>query len=247
MRKLIGSCNHVAQYDLRNFKGRIFAVSDLHGHYDLLHEALRDVGFDSSRDLLFVIGDWTDRGPDSRYVLDYVNEPWIHSVSGNHEMMYIEGFEAHWHPNNRSVLTLKAHGGDWIWNSGLTDLDKILIHEAFKNMPIGIELLLPNDHKVGIIHAEVPYNDWNMWLNITKAELEWDGMATAQWARRWYASKYQGDVKGVDLVLCGHTPTDSNNVEQYGNMVFIDGGCFFSSKINLVELTDEFVRSRKCL
>jgi len=247
MRKIIGSCGHIAQYDLRDFKGRVFAVSDLHGHYDLLQITHSEVAFNGQTDLLFVGGDWTDRGPDSRYVLDYVNEPWIHSIQGNHERMYIDGFEAHWHPNNRSVLTLKAHGGDWIWNAGLTDLDKILIHEAFSNMPLGIELLLPNGHKVGMIHAEVPYNDWNKWLNITKAELEWDGMATAQWARTWYSKKYQGEVTGVDLVLVGHTPTDSNDVEQYGNMVFIDGGSFFSGKINLVELTDEFVRSVKCL
>lgn len=247
MRKLIGSCNHVAHYDLRNFKGRIFVVSDLHGHYHLLHEALRNAGFDSTKDLLFVLGDWTDRGPDSRYVLDYVNEPWIHSLQGNHERMFIDGFESHWHPTNRSVLTLRAHGGDWIWNSGLTDLDKILIHEAFTNMPLGMELLLPTGHKVGMIHAEVPYNDWNKWLAITSAELEWDGMATAQWARTWYSKKYMGEVQGVDCVLVGHTPTDTTNVEQLGNMVFIDGGSFFSSKINLVELTDEFVRKVKCL
>lgn len=247
IRKLIGSCNHVAQYDLRDFKGRIFVVSDLHGHYELLHEKLREVAFDYNADLLFVLGDWTDRGPYSRYVLDYVNERWVHSLQGNHERMFIEGFESHWHPSNRSVLTLKAHGGDWIWNSGLTDLDKILIHDAFTSMPLGMELLLPNDRKVGMIHAEVPYNDWNKWLNITKAELEWDGMATAQWARTWYSTRYQGEVAGVDCVLVGHTPTDSGNVEQYGNMVFIDGGSFFNDSINFVELTDEFVRSVKCL
>ena len=247
MHKVIGSCGHVHQYDLREFKGRIFAVSDLHGHYDLLHEALKEVAFDSTKDLIFVGGDWTDRGPDSKHVLDYVNEPWIHSIQGNHERMYMDGFESHWHPNNRSVLTLKAHGGDWIWNSGLTDLDKILIHEAFSAMPLSIELLLPNNNKVGIIHAEVPYNDWNKWLNITKAELEWDGEATAQWARTWYRKRYQGEVNGVDCVIVGHTPTDSNGVEQYGNMVFIDGGSFFSGKINLVEINDEFMRRVKCL
>jgi hypothetical protein len=98
-----------------------------------------------------------------------------------------------------------------------------------------------------MIHAEVPYNDWNKWLNISKAELEWDGQATAQWARTWYSTKYQGDVKGVDVVLVGHTPTDSGGVEQYGNMVFIDGGSFFNDKINLVEINEDWVRSILCL
>jgi serine/threonine protein phosphatase 1 len=241
MRKLIGSCNHVAQFNLRNFKGRIFVVSDLHGHYDLLHDALKEVGFNSDTDLLFVLGDWTDRGPDSRYVLDYVNEPWIHSISGNHEIMFVEGFESHWHPTNRSVLTLKAHGGDWIWNSGLTDLDKILIHEAFKNMPIGMELLLPNDKKVAMIHAEVPYNDWNQFLNISSAELEWDGLATAQWARTRYSRSDDVLVKNVDLVMVGHTPTDSGLCEKLGNVLYIDGGSFFNYRINLVEINNEFM------
>lgn len=240
-RKLIGSCEHVAQYDLRNFKGRIFAVSDIHGHFDLLHEAMKEVSFNTETDLMFIGGDTTDRGPYSHWILDYINEPWFISIAGNHCQMYVEGFESHWHPNNRSVLTLKAHGGQWIWDSGLTDLDKILIHEAFTNLPIGIEMLLPSGHKVAMIHAEVPYNDWNKFLNISKAELEWDGKATAQWARRWYSAKYQGKVTGADLVLVGHTPTDSGDIELLGNMLFIDGGSFFNKKLNLIEINKEFM------
>lgn len=244
MRKLIGTCNHIAQYDLRDFKGRIFAVSDLHGHYDLLHLALREVGFNSTKDKLFVLGDWTDRGPDSKHVLDYVNEPWVESLRGNHCQMFIDGFESHWHPNNRSVLTLKAHGGDWIWNSGLTDLDKILIHEAFSAMPLGIELLLSHGRKVGMVHAEVPYHDWDKWVDIVESERE-HTQAVALWARRWYDSQFTGQVKGVDFVMVGHTPTDSGNIERLGNMLFIDGGSFFNDNVNLVEINDKLLRSMK--
>lgn len=84
--------------------------------------------------------------------------------------------------------------------------DKLSIYQAFKSLPLGIEILLPNDRAVGIIHAEVPYNDWDQFKAITKAELEWDGEATAQWARSWYSQKYNGIVKGIDTVLVGHTP-----------------------------------------
>lgn len=244
MRKLIGSCEHIAQYDLRKFKGRIFFVTDLHGHYDLLHEELRRAAFNSETDLLFSGGDWTDRGPDSQYVLDYLTEPWIHSVRGNHEQMFIDGFEAHWHPSDRNVRCLKSHGGDWIWNS-LDDLQKILIHDVFKDLPIAMELLLPRGRKVGIIHAEVPYNDWNKFKEIEANELEYHGQAVAQWERTWYSRGYKGQVQGVDFVLCGHTPTDTGEVEQHGNMVFADGGSFFRKKVNLIELNDEFMRRIK--
>lgn len=240
MHKITGSCGHVHQYDMRDFKGRIFFTTDIHGHFDLLHDELRKVAFDSTKDFLFVGGDWTDRGPGSKYVLDYVNEPWIASVQGNHCKMFMDGFESHWHPNNRSVLTLKAHGGDWIWS--MSDLDKILINEAFSAMPLGIEILLTDDLKVGIVHAEVPYNDWDQFKAITKAELEWDGAATAQWARSWYTRRYQGVVKGVDCVLVGHTPTDTGNPERYGNMVFCDSGAHWNDRINLIEITEKFVK-----
>lgn len=234
---------HVHQYDLRYFEGRVFFVSDLHGHYDLLHEALRNVAFNSRTDILFVGGDWTDRGPHSHYVLDYLDEPWIHSVRGNHEEMFIDAYESNYDPENWSVKTLKAHGGDWIWR--LTPQHQSAINCLFKMMPLGIELLLPHGRKVGIVHAEVPYRDWNQFVNVTKAELNWNAQATCQWSRTWYDKGLQDQVKGVDFVLVGHTPTDSGDVERLGNMVFTDGGSFFRNKINLIELNEVFMRRMK--
>ncbi|AXF53106.1 MAG: hypothetical protein [Caudoviricetes sp.] len=239
----IGTCGHVVRYDLSEFKGRIFFVTDMHGCYDLLHYELKEVGFDSTRDILFSGGDWTDRGPDSKHVLDYLCEPWIHSVRGNHEEMFIDAYESNYDPENWSVKTLKAHGGNWIWD--LDDRTKFLINDVFKSLPLGIELILPSRRRVGIVHAEVPYNDWDQFVNITSAELKWDGQATAQWARTWYNKAFNGMVKGVDFVLVGHTPTDTGKVERYGNMVFADGGSFFNDSINLIELNDEFVRRMK--
>lgn len=243
MRKVIGSMNHIHQYDLREFEGRVFYVTDIHGHFGLLHEAFRDLNFDTSRDLLFVGGDNTDRGPESQWILDYINEPWFISIQGNHEQLYIDGFESHWNPNNSSVRCLAMHGGAWI--EDMNNLQKILIHDAFINLPLGIELLLPRGRKVGIIHAEVPYNDWDMFKDVTGTEYDMYAKAEAQWARRWYSSAYRGQVKGVDFVLVGHTPTDTGEVEQLGNMVFCDGGSFFRKKLNMIELNDQFMRNIK--
>lgn len=234
---------HIHRYDLRDFKGRVFFVSDIHGHFDLLHKALRDLAFNSQTDLLFVGGDNCDRGPDSKYVLDYITEPWYISIRGNHDQMFVDGFDSHWHPNNWSVKCLKAHGGEWIW--GLTDLEKILIADVFRNLPLGIELLLPHGRKVGIVHAECPYMDWDAFVNTSTHELEWNDTAIAQWSRTWYDRSYKGQVKGVDFVLAGHTPTDSGEVELLGNMVFTDAGSFFRNKLNVIELDDIFMRKIK--
>lgn len=241
MRKIIGSCNHIAQLDLREYDGRVFFVSDLHGHYDLLHEALRDVAFDSSRDILISGGDWCDRGPDSKHVLDYLNEPWVHSVRGNHEEIFIGAVDENWEGRNTNCLL--SNGGMWI--TDITDDQVKAIYESFKSLPLGIELLLPRGRKVGVVHAEVPGYDWDYFVNVPELELEYNEQAVAQWARTWYDRGYRGQVKGVDFVLVGHTPTDSGNVEKHGNMVFTDGGSFFRGKINLIELNDEFFRSVK--
>ena len=241
MRKIIGSCGHIAQLDLREFKGRVFFVSDVHGHYDKLYAALRDVAFKSDTDILISGGDWTDRGPDSKYVLDWLHEPWVHSVRGNHEEIFIGAVDENWEGRNTNCLI--SNGGYWV--TELKDGEVNAIYDAFKSLPLGIELLMPHGRKIGVVHAEVPGYDWQFFKNVTADELSWNEQAVAQWARRWYDRGYKAQVAGVDFVLVGHTPTDTGNVEQHGNMVFTDAGCFFRDQLNLIELNDEFMRSVK--
>jgi serine/threonine protein phosphatase 1 len=236
----IGSCNHIQQLDLREFKGRVFFATDTHGYYDLLMEGLSDLAFNSKTDILLSAGDWTDRGPDSKHVLDFLESDWIFSARGNHEQMFIDAEMSGWFQQNRSVRCLLANGGTWALS-----LDKAkskAICEMFKSMPLGIELLLPHGRKAGIVHAEVPYKDWDKFVNIDPMELEWNGQAVAQWSRTWYDYQLKEQVAGVDFVLAGHTPTDSGDVEQLGNMVFADAGSFFRDKLNVFEINSEFMR-----
>ena len=109
------------------------------------------------------------------------------------------------------------------------------IYESFKSLPLAIELLTPTV-KIGIVHAQVPYNNWDEFKKMTKPELEWNGEATAQWARTNYDKKLSIQVGGVDLVLVGHTPTDSGEVEVLGNVWYADLGSFFRDKISFVQL-----------
>lgn len=240
MHKDIGDCGHIHQYDMRDLKGRVFFTTDLHGHYDLLHEKFREVGFDSTKDLLISGGDWCDRGPDSKHVLDYLTEPFIASVAGNHEELFISSVDENWQGRNTNCLL--SNGGMWVAN--LSDSETTAIYETFKSLPLGIEIIFPSGIKVGVVHAECPYNDWDKFVGTTKAELEWNDKATAQWSGSWYTKKHQGNVKGVDLVLVGHTPTDTGEPELLGNMLFCDAGSFFRDKITFIEITEEFVRSK---
>jgi serine/threonine protein phosphatase 1 len=72
----------------RNKQGRDFIVGDLHGHYRPLLRLLRQVKFSPRHDRLILVGDLTDRGPDSRRCLRLLNRSWVHSVLGNHDMAF---------------------------------------------------------------------------------------------------------------------------------------------------------------
>jgi len=61
-------------------------VSDIHGKFDLLIEALNGVDFDKEKDTLVSVGDPFDRGPASKEVLDYLLScPNRILIWGNHD------------------------------------------------------------------------------------------------------------------------------------------------------------------
>ena len=53
---------------------RILAISDIHGELDLFNKLLEKVEYDASTDQLILLGDYVDRGPDSKGVLERVVE-----------------------------------------------------------------------------------------------------------------------------------------------------------------------------
>ena len=78
---------------------RVYAVGDIHGRRDLLERLLELVWSDAAqtdeRNKLVFLGDYVDRGPSSREVVDYLmaleRPGWeIVSLRGNHEHFFLE-------------------------------------------------------------------------------------------------------------------------------------------------------------
>lgn len=222
---------HIRILDLTKPKGRVFYTTDLHGCYDLLHEKLKEVAFDGTKDVLISGGDWCDRGPDSHYVLDYLNEPWVYSVRANHEQMFIEAYEGDF--KNQATQMLVVNGGAWV--ASCDDDHLKAIYESFKSLPLALEIHTPNE-VIGVVHAQVPRGCWDKFKVMSPQEMEWNGEATAQWARTNYDKKLSIQVGGVDRVMVGHTPTDSGEIEVLGNVWHCDLGSFFRDKISFVQL-----------
>lgn len=78
----------------------LYAVGDVHGQLDWLEEALARIEADGGPDARVVfLGDYTDRGPDSRGVLDLLvagfaeGRDWV-AIKGNHDRMFQRFLEA---------------------------------------------------------------------------------------------------------------------------------------------------------
>ncbi len=117
----------------------IYAVGDIHGCLDRLEMLLDEVQPDLEKDVLLFVGDYIDRGPDSRGVVDYVLKlqqkyPQEHVVclKGNHEAMFLnflEGRERELFLFNGGLGTLRDYWGD-NWDS----IKELLLppeHESF--------------------------------------------------------------------------------------------------------------------
>ena len=101
----------------------ILAVGDVHGCYDkLVHLLAQCCTYAASRPHRFIfIGDFIDRGPDSRSVIELLidlqataDPPPIY-LRGNHEQMLLDGLrdstaELHWLLNSGGDTTLASYG-----------------------------------------------------------------------------------------------------------------------------------------
>src|SRR5690242_3177470 len=76
---------------------RVYAVGDIHGRIDLIDRLLRQIDADSKesaapQSIEVFLGDYVDRGPDSRRVLDLLIERGkTHRtvcLKGNHELLF---------------------------------------------------------------------------------------------------------------------------------------------------------------
>ncbi len=114
---------------------RIYAIGDIHGQLSMLRAAHARIEADRARhrdaDASVVhLGDFVDRGPDSRGVLDFLIEgrnegrPWVF-VRGNHDVMFMDFLSADRNPDDqlRAGLTWldpRLGGGATLASYGIT-------------------------------------------------------------------------------------------------------------------------------
>ena len=117
----------------KEIKGKLYAVGDIHGCYNLLMSRLEEINFDFENDLLVAVGDLVDRGNQNVECIELLSKPWFTSVRGNHEDLCIWGL--------KDRAAMKCHmenGGEWFYE--LSVEDQFQIAKTFSELPIALEV-----------------------------------------------------------------------------------------------------------
>ncbi|WP_432352374.1 metallophosphoesterase family protein [Sporosarcina sp. A2] len=226
---------------------RTLVISDIHGELDMLISLLKKVAYDSKKDRLFLLGDYIDRGPDSKATLDKVIElvqGGAVALKGNHEDMMIkslvEGNERSWRNwtgRNGGDATLQSYGfeRDSFLFSDEDEFHKPYLHSDHLNRHIAFIEDLPyyiEEDDTIYIHAGVKPG----------VPLE----ETDPYELIWIRDEFHNNYAGPKTVVFGHTPTkslhndESNNSIYYGtnSIIGIDGGAVFGGQLNCLVLPD---------
>lgn len=148
----IGSVNK------RDIKSMNYAISDIHGCYNMYIKLLEKIKF-SSADTLYIIGDICDRGDRSIEVYqDLMKRENVHVILGNHDYMLLQSIADIVYGTKIDNVSL------WIDNGGRTTLDQILrlsddeIQKLIKFISSfsRYECLTIHDKKYILIHS-IPY------------------------------------------------------------------------------------------
>jgi diadenosine tetraphosphatase ApaH/serine/threonine PP2A family protein phosphatase len=110
----------------------IYAIGDIHGNLDLLERLMEKLQPDLARDRLVFMGDYLDRGPRPKGVVDYVlglkskaPPEQVVCLKGNHEAMFLnflQGEDLELFLYNGGITTLRDY-----WGDGWADLGELVL------------------------------------------------------------------------------------------------------------------------
>ena len=176
-----------------------YVVSDIHGCIHTLKHLIEHQVKLSKGDALYCLGDFIDRGPGSRQVLDYIMNLResgfsVYTLLGNHEEMFLNCFyeqsiQGVWYSSGGGE-TLKSFGVSTIQDIPEKYIRFIADMDRFKILP---DYLL--------VHAGFNFEINDIFLD--------------EFAMLWIRNSKVDSVKtGNRIVVHGHTPTELESIIQ---------------------------------
>ncbi len=201
---------------------RVFAVGDIHGCLDKLVLLMGKIDIDFRKDTLVFIGDYIDRGPKSKEVVDYLmdlarGKDSVIFLRGNHEYMlqgYLDGTDTMFFLANGGEATIRSY-----LQSGMRNEVK----------PI------PSDH-LGFFDSLRLYYETADYIFVhagLKAQVPLEKQN--EWDMLWIREEFiYSDFDFGRQVVFGHTAFRKPLV--LANKIGIDTGAVYGNKLTCVEL-----------
>lgn len=211
-----------------------YAIGDVHGNVETL-KALFAAIMLNQNDVVYMLGDYIDRGPSSKQVIDVIMKLQedgynIVPLLGNHEDFMLQaridrGIFSLW-MNNGARQALNSYNKNW----NADDWQTYIPHEHWKWLEKLPQIVVLEDYV--LCHASLYWSGKDPITDSSSEDL--------LWSRDTY---YKADLLGGRSLINGHTPTTMKEIEvetsclrTEANRVIIDNGCFFKSNNQLKDL-----------
>ena len=222
----------------------IYAIGDIHGQLAMLEDALALIERDGGADARIVfLGDYVDRGPDSRGVLDLLSaglsegRNWI-CLKGNHDRMM------EWYldtpPRHDPYMLVGYHwmherigGQETVASYGITRIDGRRMFELADE----IRAQVPDHH----LHF---LRDLHLWHRAGEMFFAHAGIrpgvaldAQSETDLLWIRQEFHDDPRDHGaLIVHGHTPIEAP--QHFGNRVNLDSGAGYGRAITAAVFED---------
>ena len=213
---------------------RVFAIGDIHGCCKTFQKLLFEEIDIQRTDRIYCVGDYIDRGPDSRGVIDTIlalreQGYEILTLRGNHEQLMLDSEES-----PEGLLTWMLNGGEETLKSfDVTGYDEL--EDRYKAFFNTTEFYFEWDRFI-LVHAGLdfsgkdPLDNTHAMLWIRKAEIDTERL-------------------GDRVIVHGHTPQPLATIlnQSGGQMIDLDAGCVYAQREgmgNLVALELQTMKFR---
>ena len=215
-------------------KTMVYAMSDLHGCYNLYIKMLEKINF-SDNDTLYILGDIVDRGPDGIKIFqDMMKRKNVVGILGNHDYTALRMFKTIYNKEKSDSLLLglamwKLIGGAPTNDAfiSLSEPERIQITNYISGFPIFKEIKV-NGNNFWLSHS-VPTK--KHMLKTNHLEREDFIVGAPEYDKKYFEDKY---------IVTGHTPTlfiDSKyegKIYKKNNHIAIDCGAVFDGNLGCI-------------
>ena len=208
----------------------VIAVGDIHGCADELRTLLDQLPLTPETTVLF-LGDYVDRGPKSRLVLEIImklaERCRVVPLLGNHEAMFLEFLRDPYSPTAAGYI---FNGGSSTLASYSDDYGDYVIPESHYDFLSSLDIYHEDEHHL-FVHAGLP--------NVPIQELD---VTLHRRDMLWIRDSFLcSDFSWSKVIVHGHTPVDAVTILR--NRINLDTGCVFNGRLSAIELPEGRVYS----